>query len=328
MSYTQLTAKERFLIELLLLMGLGFREIGRQLGRTHTTISREVQRNHRGDAYCSLTAETKASAKRSLPRHHRRQTYQPLVEYVEDKLALDWSPDQIANLLLIEFPSDDRMRISPETIYRWAYIDAQQGGQIYRHLRRHHRRRRIQKRYGSGRRFIKDRVSISERPEIANSRGRYGDWEADLMLGGMGKGALATCLERKSRYLVADVVSDKTAASFNAAIENSLVEVPSELRQTLTLDNGKEMAGFKKLEKATGLTVYFADPYAAWQRGGNENANGLLRQYFPKGCNFRRITKEQIQAAVHRLNHRPRKCLNYRTPHEVFSQIRGGALAN
>ena len=327
MSYTQLTTKERFLIELLLLMGFGFREIGRQLNRAHTTISREVQRNHRGDVYCSLTAESKASTRRFLPRHHRRQTYQPLVEYVEDKLALDWSPEQIANMLRIEFSNDGRMRISPETIYHWAYIDAQQGGQIYRHLRRHHRRRRIQKRYGAGRRFIKDRVSISERPEIVNSRSRYGDWEADLMLGGIGKGALATCLERKSRYLVADLVPDKTAASFNAAIENSLADVPFELRQTLTLDNGSEMTGFKKLEEATGLTVYFADPYAAWQRGGNENANGLLRQYFPKGSDFRRITMEQIREAVHRLNHRPRKCLNYRTPHEVFSQSRGGALA-
>jgi len=328
MPYTQLTTKERFLIELLLLMGLGFREIGRELNRSHTTISREVQRNHRGDVYCSLTAEKKASSRRLLPRHYRRQTYSTNGWYVEGKLALDWSPEQIANVLRIDFPGDERMRISSETIYHWAYIDAQQGGQIYRHLRRHHRRRRIQKRYGAGRRFFKDRVSISERPDVANSRSRYGDWEADLVLGGMGQGALATCLERKSRYLVADIVPDKTADSFNFAIENSLADVQSELRQTLTLDNGKEMAGFKKLEKATGLTVYFADPYAAWQRGGNENVNGLLRQYFPKGCNFRHITKEQVRQAVHRLNHRPRKCLNYQTPHEVFSQIRGGTLAN
>jgi len=220
------------------------------------------------------------------------------------------------------------MRISPETIYHWAYIDAQQGGQLYRHLRRHHRRRRQQKRYGTGHRFLPGRVSISERPDVANSRSRYGDWEADLMLGGTGKGALATCLERKSRYLVADAVPNKAASSFNTAIQGALADVPSELCLTLTVDNGKEMAEFKKLEQATGLTVYFADPYSAWQRGGNENSNGLLRQYFPKGCNFHKTTEEQVQEAIHRLNHRPRKCLNYRTPHEVFSQIVGGALAS
>ena len=327
MSYQQLTTKERFFIEILLLMGLSFRAIGHELGRAHTTISREVWRNHRGDLYCSLIAEKKASIRRRIPRHHRRQTHQPLVEYVENKLALDWSPEQIAHRLPQDFPWNERMRISPETIYHWAYIDAQQGGQIYRHLRRHHRRRRIQKRYGAGRRFIKDRVSITERPAVVASRSRYGDWEADLMLGGMGKGALATCLERKSRYLVADIVPDKTADSFNVAIKRSLAVVPSGFRQTLTVDNGKEMAAFKKLEKATGLNIYFADPYAAWQRGGNENCNGLLRQYFPKGCNFRTITREQVQTAVHRLNHRPRKCLSYRTPHEVFNQVMGGALA-
>lgn len=328
MSYQQLTTKERFFIEILLLMGVSFRAIGRELGRAHTTISREIQRNHRGDLYCGVIADKKAITKRSIPRHHRRQTHQPLVAYVEEKLAFDWSPEQIAHRLPIDYPQDERMRISPETIYHWAYIDAQHGGQIYRHLRRHRQRRRIQKRYGAGRRFIKDRVSISERPEVVASRSRYGDWEADLMLGGIGKGALATCLERKSRYMLADDVPDKTADSFNAAIEHSLAEVPSDLRLTLTVDNGKEMAGFKELEKATGLTVYFADPYASWQRGANENGNGLLRQYFPKGCDFRKIAKEQIQTAVHRLNHRPRKCLDYRTPHEVFNLIMGGALAN
>ena len=328
MPYRQLTTKERFFIEILLLMGLSFRAIGRELGRAHTTIIREVQRNHRGDVYCSVIADKKATGRRMIPRHFRRQTHLDLVAFVEEKLSLDWSPEQIANVLTIDFPDDDYMRISPETIYHWASLDAQQGGQLYCHLRRHHKKRRIQKRYGAGRRFIKDRVSISERPNVVDSRDRYGDWEADLMLGGIGKGALATCLERKSRYLLADMVPDKTAASFNAAIEGSLAEVPPELRHTLTVDNGKEMAGFKKLEETTGLTVYFADPYAAWQRGGNENCNGLLRQYFQKGCDFRKITKEQIQRAVYRLNHRPRKCLNYRTPHDVFSERVNGALAN
>lgn len=328
MSYQHLTPQERFFIEVLVLSGFGPREIGRRLGRDHGTISREIRRNCQPTCYCSLAAQRRAESRRAQPRHYRRQRYDPLVTYVEARLRSDWSPEQIAHRIRIDHPDDPRMRVSTETIYRWAYIEAGQSGRLYTHLRRRHRRRRRQKRYGTGRRFLPGRVSIADRPEIVASRSRFGDWEADLMVGGIGKGAVATCLERKSRYLVAGKVENKTANQFNTAIEGAMVKVPAELRQTLTLDNGKEMVRFKALEQTTGFQVYFADPYAAWQRGGNENCNGLLRQYFPKGCNFRRISENAVMQAVERLNHRPRKCLGYRTPHEAFTSVLSGALAN
>ncbi|TYO98426.1 helix-turn-helix protein [Geothermobacter ehrlichii] len=202
MSYTHLTSEERFSLELLLLAGLSLRKIARILGRHHTTISREIRRNTGTNGiYCSLTAQRSADRRRAQARHYRRQLHKPLVDYVAEKLKLDWSPEQIAGRLRLDFPDDKRMRCSPETIYRWVYLDAQQGGKVYRHLRRRHRRRRRQKRFGQGRRFFAGRVSIAERPEIVAQRLRVGDWEADLMLGKPGKGALVTYLERKSRYL-------------------------------------------------------------------------------------------------------------------------------
>lgn len=328
MSYQHLTSQERFFIEIFCLSGLALREIARRLGRDHGTISRELRRNRRLDRYCSLTAEQRAAARRSRPRHYRRQTHVPLVDYVEDKLCSNWSPEQIAHRIRIDHPRDARMRISTETVYRWVYTEAGQGGRLYAHLRRRHRRRRQQKRYGNGRRFLAGRVSIAERPEIVANRSRFGDWEADLMVGGIGKGAIVTCLERKSRYLVAGKVENKTSIRFNEALDQAVAHVPTGFRCTLTLDNGSEMARFKELEQSTGFQVYFADPYAAWQRGGNENCNGLLRQYFPKGSNFRRVSETAVMRAVDQLNHRPRKCLGYWTPYEVFTSALGGALAN
>lgn len=329
MSYTHLTSEERFSLELLLHAELSYRDIAQCLGRHHTTISREVRRNRSSSgAYRNRSAQRLALRRRTQARHHRRQTHAPLVDYVAEKLSDDWSPEQICGRLRRDFPHDKQMRCSPETIYRWAYLDAQQGGQAYGHLRHHHRRRRRQKRMGQGCRFLPGRIGIAERPAIVGQRSRFGDWEADLMLGAPGKGAMTSCLERKSRYILGTGVPDKSADAFKAAIEEVMVDVPQALRCTLTVDNGKEMAKFKALEEATGFQIYFADPYAPWQRGANENGNGLLRQYFPKGCNFRKVSDNQIRRAIQRLNHRPRKCLNYRTPHEVFRQAIGGALAN
>lgn len=328
MSYKHLTSEERSVIDHFLRLGLSRREIACCLNRDHTTISRELRRNRSAGGYCHQRAQELAEHRGSLPRHYRCQHLEPLVAYVGDKLSVDWAPEQIAGRIRLDHPHDERMRISTETIYRWAYIEACQGGSLYQCLRRRHRRRRPQTRYGKRRRFLPGRVGIAERPEIVASRARFGDWEGDLVAGAVGKGALATCNERKSRYLLAAKVADKAAVSFNAAISGEMAAVPAALRCTLTLDNGTEMARFKDLEEATGLSIYFADPYAPWQRGANENVNGLLRQYFPKGCDFREISDEAIAGAVERLNHRPRKCLGYQTPHEVFTQALNGALAN
>ena len=218
------------------------------------------------------------------------------------------------------------MRVSHETIYRWIYLDAEGGGTLYNHLRRRRKKRRRQKRYGSGRRFIPDRVSITERPGMVDSRERFGDWEGDTIEGKKSTGYIATHVERKSRYLMASKLVNKKAESLTMQSTKLFWCIPKKMRQTLTVDNGKEFSHFKEIEDKTDLTVYFADPYAAWQRGTNENTNGLLRQYVPKGTDFRKITEEDLAFAVKKLNHRPRKCLNYRSPHEVFWQTSSGAL--
>ncbi len=228
--------------------------------------------------------------------------------------------------MTLDYPNDKQMRISHETIYRWIFLDAQKGGDLYTHLRRRHKRRRKQKRYGSGRRFLPGRVSIDERPPIVDQRKRFGDWEGDTLEGAKGTGGLATHVERKCRYLLTAKLSDKKASTMTQQTTKAFRKVPRKLRHTLTVDNGKEFANFKELESKTNLKVYFADPYSAWQRGTNKNTNGLLRQYFPKGTNLNNVSEKDVALVVNKLNNRPRKCLNYQTPHEVFCQARSGAL--
>ena len=239
-----------------------------------------------------------------------------------------WSPETIAEKLKIEYPENAEMRVSHETIYRWIYLDATEAGILYHHLRRRRKKRRRQKRYGSGGRFIPGRASISERPAIVETRERFGDWEGDTVEGKRSTGYFATHVQRKSRYLIAAKLIDKKAESLTSKRIKAFWRIPKKMRKTLTVDNGKEFARFKKLEDKTGLTVYFADPYSAWQRGTNENTNGLLRQYFPKGTDFRNVSEEDLAFAVKKLNHRPRKCLNYQSPHEVFWKAKNGALAS
>jgi IS30 family transposase len=327
MSHEHLTSEERFAIDLFTRFGMSCREIAICLNRSHTTISRERHRNSSKSGYHYQTAQKRAEARRSQPRHYRCQQRESLVAYVDKKLRSDWAPEQIAGRIRLDHPKDQRMRISTETIYRWAYTAARHGGTIHRHLRRGRSRRRPQTRYGMGKRFLAGRVGIAERPEIVANRARFGDWEGDLVSGSSGKAALVSCVERKSRYLLAARVENKTAASFNAALASQMLSIPAELRQTLTLDNGSEMARFKELETAIGVSTYFCDPHSPWQRGANENCNGLLRQYFPRGTSFRKITEEAIRKAVDRLNNRPRKCLGYRTPTEVFAEALSGAFA-
>lgn len=327
MSYTHLTARDRYVISHLHGQ-MSYREIARRLGRHHTTISREIKRNKPPHStYWYYFIEHDVQLKRHKARCFHRQSHLPLVEYVEDKLRLDWPPEAISGRLKLDYPNDKLMRVSHETVYRWIYLDATEGGDLHQHLRRHHKRRRRQTRYGSGRRFIPGRVSISQRPPIVETRERFGDWEGDTLEGKKSCGHLATHVERKSRFLVAAKLADKRAATMTQATTTSFWRLPKVLRQTLTVDNGKEFSQFKELETKTGLTVYFADPYAAWQRGTNENTNGILRHYYPKGFDFTTISDGELELVVRTINNRPRKCLDYRTPAEVMRQALRGALA-
>lgn len=329
MSYHHLSEKERYVISHLQ-SSFSIREIARRLGRHHSTISREFKRakaRHPWTTYYYDWTHPLTLERRQQPRHWKRQNNQRLVAYVASKLRQEWSPEEIANRIRIDYPDDAQMRISHETIYRWVYLDASVDGTLYQQLRRRHKKRRKQRRYGSGHRFRADRVSIHQRPKVVADRHRFGDWEGDTIQGKPGTGCVATLVERKSRYLVAAKLEDKKAATLTEKCVRAFGPIPRRMRQTLTLDNGSEFANFKELEKKTRLAIYFADPYAAWQRGANENTNGLLRQYFQKGIDFRNADEEAIAEAVRRLNNRPRKCLGYRTPHEVFWSVARGALA-
>lgn len=327
MSYGHLTLQERYVIHHLSIYGLSNREIGRRLGRHHTTICRERMRNgptHDGAVYVHEGAHARARARQRWARPRLRRDHAGLYRYVVARLQRDWSPEQVCGRLRRDHANDAGMQVSHETIYRWIYQDCQQGGDLYRHLRRGHRRRRKQGRYGTGRGLFRGRVGIKERPAIVNTRTRIGDWEGDLVEGARGKGGLASIVERKSRYLLARPVSGKFAAATAAHIATVFQRIPRCARKTLTLDNGTEFAAFGTIEQRTGLKVFFADPYAAWQRGTNENSNGLLRQYFPKRCDLRGLTPAQLEPILKKLNHRPRKCLGYRSPHEVlFAELRG-----
>ena len=328
MSYQHITLKERYVIYHLLLMRLSFREIGRRLNRHHTSISREVKRNRPIiGPYWDQWANSRAIERQKQPRHRRKYDNKALVGYVHTQLRQDWSPATIAARLEMDFPRNLKMRMSAEGIYRWVYADAIEGGSLYLHCLRSHKKRRRQGRYGTGRGLIPGRVSIDERPASVDRRNRFGHWEADTVEGAKGTGGIATHVERKSRLLMAGKLTDKRAATYNEATNQLFSDMPSKWKKTLTVDNGKEFAQFKGIEEETGMKVYFADPYSPWQRGTNENTNGLIRHYFPKGVNWRTVSDQMLAKVVDKLNNRPRKCLGYRTPLEVFTQNLAGALA-
>jgi len=328
MSYSHISSHERYVIYHLLLWGLSHREIGRRLNRHHTSISREANRNGRFQAcYWNEPAQDWADERKHKARHHRKQDNKKLYNYVIHRIKKDWSPEEIAGRIEIDYPGNEEMRISTEGIYNWIYQDAKDGGYLFKHLRRHHKKRRKQQKYGSLRGLIPDRVSITERPEIVEERKRIGDWEGDTVEGCKGSEHVATHVDRSSRYLIACKLSDKKASTMAKNTINIFYKIPKIFRKTLTLDNGKEFAEFKKIENKTGLEVYFSDPYSPWQRGTNENTNGLLRQYLPKGSDLSLIDDKQLALVVKKLNNRPRKCLDYQTPHEVFFGSLSGALA-
>lgn len=328
MPYTHLNSNDRYVIYHLVVFGLSYREIGHRLDRHHSTISREIKRNWKGlGKYLHEAAQLVAESKKHIARHTRKRSNKKLYNYVIHRLKKDWSPEEIVGRLELDFPCDNEMRISTECIYNWIYIDAKEGGYLYQHLRRHHKKRRKQRRYGSVRGLIPNRVGISDRPEIVESRVRIGDWEGDTVEGCKGSEHIATHVDRSSRFLIACKLPDKTATTMANNTINIFHKIPKIFRKTLTLDNGKEFAEFKKIENKTGLDIYFSDPYSPWQRGTNENTNGLLRQYCPKGSDLRLIDDKQLALIVRKLNNRPRKCLNYLTPHEVFFGSLSGALA-
>lgn len=310
--YTQLTSEQRYQISGLKKAGFTQAAIAQEVGVHKSTISRELTRNQGQRGWRPAQAQ-RFRDERKRACLNCKQFSAADWHVVDSLIRADLSPEQVANRLAYE----GGLSISHETIYQHIYADKHQGGDLHLTLRSQKPRR---KRYASGqerRGMIRNRVSIDERPDIVASRSRIGDWEGDTVIGKNHQGGLVTLAERKSRYVLAAPIRSKHAAGVTARIQRLLSPHKAKCH-TITFDNGKEFAEHEQMATSLGVAIYFAHPYHSWERGLNENSNGLLRQYFPKGMALHEITDEEVQRAVDKLNHRPRKVLGFRSPHEVF----------
>jgi IS30 family transposase len=322
-SRLALTLAEREEISRAVVAGQSIRSIARRLARAPSTISREIQRNGGQGDYRASQADQAAWARASRPKTCKLVANRALAHRVASKLQRQWSPQQIAGWLKLAYPSDEDEQVSHETIYRSLFIQARGAlkKELLEHLRRTRAMRRsrhhTQKTGDHGR--IKDAVSISARPATVDDRAVPGHWEGDLLCGSHNS-QIATLVERQSRYVMLVKVPIKNTETLINALIKTARKLPQELYKSLTWDRGTEMAGHRRFTLATDIQVYFCDPHHPWQRGSNENTNGLLRQYFPKGTDLSGYTQAKLNAVARRLNERPRKTLNYETPAERFSQ--------
>ena len=316
MSYTHLTKEERYQTWALLGAGYSQRQIARRLDRSPSTVCREVRRNRGQRGYRSKQAHRLAQERASCCRSRIRITPQQW-RTIERLIRREWSPEQIAERLRLE----GGLQVSHEWIYQFIYADKQLGGDLQCHLRIQKKHR---KRYGSGRQRrgrIIARRGIEERPTAADERSEIGHWEADTIIG---KGKHSTCLtvvERRSRFTRIAKLQRRTARVTTRRLRERLKPLVYAVR-TITGDNGKEFSDHARISFGLDCQFYFADPYASWQRGTNENTNGLIRQYLPSKRDLSTLTGGEIQKIEKRLNHRPRKCLGFLTPHEVFYDTR------
>ena len=311
-SYTHFTTGEREKLLQLKAQGIKQIEMARKLGRSRSSVSRELRRNCSEDgSYSAFEAEEKYHQRRKRCVRKRSLDNLDLKNYVTEKLREYWSPEQIQGRLKLErLP----FQISFATIYRAVYsgdLDVQK-----RCLRRGGRKPSPHKDETRGR--LHGHKTIHERPKAANTRSQYGHWEGDTVRGAQGKGAAATFVDRKSGFLVAALMPDRKAKTLTDAVCTAFSAFPRSLLRSFTVDNGNEFFDYQNVEQRLDTGVYFADPYCSWQRGLNENTNGLLRQYFPKKCDFLAVSLQDFQAAVHSLNTRPRKRLGFRSPAECF----------
>ena len=321
-SRLALTLSDREEISRGLVSGISLRGIAAQLGRAPSTISREVKRNGDNACYRAAQADEAAWNRSRRPKPCKLALYPALRHSVIKQLNCSWSPEQIAGWLQRQYPHDRTMQISHETIYRSLFIQArgvlkkelQQCLRSQRAIRRS--RHASLKRDGLGK--ITNTVSIRERPASVEDRAVPGHWEGDLLAGSKNS-YIATLVERHSRYVMLAKVKNKDTNSVIAALIKHAHKLPNELYKSLTWDRGTEMAGHQRFTLATDIDVYFCDPYSPWQRGSNENTNGLLRQYFPKGTDVSVYSQAKLNAVARQLNERPRKTLQFETPAERFN---------
>jgi len=303
MTYTHLTQTERYQIYALMKAGHTQSEIASILERSKSTISRELSRNCGQRGYRPKQAHCSSVERRSM---NAWTIDDATWRFAQEKLLLQWSPEQISG----------HAAISPETVYQRVYADKRTGGLLWKNLRCQKQRK---KRYGKTDRrgIIPNRRSIETRPAIVETRSRIGDWEADTIIGKNHRQAIVSLVERKTGFTLIHKVERKTAQAVSKAMTTLLNPYHSKV-YTVTSDNGREFARHEEIAAALKADFYFAHPYASWERGTNENTNGLIRQYFPKNRDFTTITQQEIDTAMERLNNRPRKRLGYQTPNQVF----------
>jgi IS30 family transposase len=326
MNYKSLNYQERKEIEKQLREGNSIREISRDLGRSPSSISREIERYSFENEYDGYIAELLSICR--MGRRNRERKLDKnlrLRKYVFDEIKRYRSPNQIANRIRIEYPDDEDMRVSQETIYTHIYIlpKGELKKELISCLRKMHKTRKKQKTSDTKetRGKIIDMISIDERPSEVADRIIPGHWEGDLILGKGHKSALGTIVERTTRSLILVPLKGRDAATVRKAFGREMKNLPKKLKLSLTYDQGKEMAEHKLFTKNTKIKVYFAHPRSPWERGTNENTNGLLRQFFPKGTDFTKVSRKEINRVQHLMNTRPRKVLGYYNPQEKMAEL-------
>ena len=316
MTYRQLTPEERYMLAALRRQGFNPSQIARALGRHRSTICREVSRNStRADGrYRAFTAQERTNGRRSRSRRNQRFSTQNFL-LVDELLCRQWSPEQVSGYL----HRMGQLSISHETIYRHVWRDKREGGLLFTHLRGARKRRR--KRYGSydSRGRLAGKRMISERPAEVEARDQVGHWEIDTVMGTGSKDCIVSLVERKTGLLLIGKLGDRTTTSLNRRVIR-LIQRHKGVFQTITSDNGTEFHNYGRIEARTRATFYFARPYHSWERGSNENANGLIRQYLPKGTSMTGLSQQQCNSIARKLNQRPRKRLGFRTPLECYNE--------
>lgn len=323
--YTRLSHEEREMISRGLSADWTLTRIAKIIQRELSTVSHEVNENcSYRRCYRALRAQERAATIRHRQKQPKKlDAHQPLQNYVFGKLRLQWSPEEIAKRLPLAYPQDITMRISHESIYTYLYC-LPRGGlrkELIACLRQERKLRQNRKSGHAQRSRITNAISITERPAEVADRTVPGHWEGDLIIGKDQQSALGTLVERTTRYLLLVALHGRDAYTVRTTFAHAVQKLPRYLKRSLTYDRGMEMAEHALFTKETKIQVYFADPYSPWQRGTNENTNGLIRQYFPKGTDFRTVTKQEIRRVQDRLNDRPRKVLGFLKPDEVFPRL-------
>jgi IS30 family transposase len=323
-KYARLTFSERIEIEKLLSHKKSYSDIASVLNRNKSSIQRDVVKQGR-DSYKAMKAESRAVGNSSNRKDGKNKINEceALGEYVLEKLELRWSPRQISMKLKKEFPEDKDMQISHETIYLYIYLHAKKElkNSLIAQLRQERKYRGNVRRGADKRSKIADAISIDERPEEVKGREIPGHWEGDLIVGKEHASAIGTLVERTTRAIILVPLKALDATTVRAAFEKEFKTIPAQMKLTMTYDNGSEMAQHKLFTKNTKIKVYFCHPYSPWERPTNENSNGLVRDYFPKGTDFNTIPKARLKEVQKQLNERPRNVLNWRTPKEVFEEM-------